>query len=476
MKNKFRKLLRAVLPILLSALFLLGSAPYAGAASPKTTTIRVGLRYASNGTDASSAYLINYVGHGFHFGYFDSSRNFVQYPVDTAVNVSSLDIVVSGSKITVKDRTTSQVLYETNGDTERSLAVMPIPGPGEKCVTWFGTTKYYGAFEFTALSSGYMQVVNVLDIDDYLKGVVPEEMMPYWPLEALKAQAMCARNYVVTHINAHGSFDVCNTTCCQVYGGLTKANSQTDAAVDQTSGLYVRYNGAICETYYHATNGGATESSGNIWMTQLPYLVGRIDEYDTTVDTGFNSWSYTYSAAEITDILNSKGYPIGTVKTVTPTYTPTGNIYSITFSDGKVSHTISKSEARSILYSSKYGKYTYSQHFRIISTSGSPTGLYINNGGNPLNDINSVYAVGGKGETSKVASSGGSVSVLTGSGLKTVDASGSGVPQTGTSFIVTGSGWGHNVGMSQYGAKAMAMAGKTFEEIIKYYFNGVTIG
>ena len=473
---RIKRLLRTVLPVLMSFMFLVGSAPYAGAAPPATTTIRVGLRYTSNGSDVSSAWLTNFVGHGFYFGYFDSSRNFVQYPVDTAVNISSLSITISGSTIIVSNRATSETLYELDCSFHNPLPIMPIPGPGEKCVTWFDSVKYYGAFEFTALSNGYMQVVNVLNIDDYLKGVVPEEMMPYWPLEALKAQAMCARNYVVTHLNSHGSFDVCNTICCQVYGGLTKASTATDAAVEQTSGLFVRYNGEICQTYYHATNGGATESSGNVWMTQLPYLVGRIDEYDTTVYTGFDNWSYTYTADEITDILNSKGYYIGTVKSVTPTYTETGNIFSITFSDGNLSHTFSKSEARSILYSTMYGKYTYSQRFRITSASSSPTGLYINNGANSLNDINSVYAIGGKGDISKVASKGGIVSVLTGSGLRTVNASGSGVAQTGSSFIVTGSGWGHNVGMSQYGAKAMAEAGKTFDEIIKYYFSGVIIG
>ena len=472
---RIKKLLKSVLPVLLTFMFLLGSTPYADAAPPTTTTIRVGLRCASNGSEVSSASLINFVGYGFYFGYFDSSRNFVKYPVDTATNVTSLYITVSGSTIKVTSSATSETLYEVDCSVDPPLAVMPIPGPGEKCVTWFDYVKYYGAFEFNPISDCYMQVVNVLNIDDYLKGVVPEEMMPYWPLEALKAQAMCARNYVATHLNSHGSFDVCNTICCQVYGGLTKASSATDAAVEQTSGLFVRYNGEICQTYYHATNGGATESSGNVWMTQLPYLVGRIDEYDTTVYTGYDNWSYTYTAEEITDILNSKGYYIGLVKSVTPTYTETGNIYSLTFSDGSISHTFSKSDARSILYSTKYGKYTHSQRFRITSASSSPTGLYINNGANPLNDIGSVYAIGGKGDISKVASKGGNVSVLTGSGLKTVNASGSGVVQTGTSFIVTGSGWGHNVGMSQYGAKAMAEAGKTFEEIIKYYFYGVTI-
>ncbi|NLL45298.1 MAG: SpoIID/LytB domain-containing protein [Clostridiales bacterium] len=476
MRRKLHRLLRTVLPTLLSAMLLIGGTPYAGASSPLNTTIRVALRHAGNGTDVSSASLVNYVGHGFYFGYFDSSRNFVKNSVETAVGATSLDITVSGSTITVTNRQTSQMLYQIDTNTNYPLAIMPIPGPGEKCVTWLGSVKYYGAFEFSALSNGYMQVVNVLNIDDYLKGVVPEEMMPYWPLEALKAQAMCARNYVMTHLNSHGSFDVCNTTCCQVYGGLTKASAATDAAVDQTSGLFIRFNGELCQTYYHSSNGGATESSCNIWVTQLPYLTGRIDEYDTTIYTGFDNWSYTYTADEITDILNTKGYSIGTITSVVPTYTATGNMYSMTFSDGNVSLTFSKSAARSILDSSRYGKYTYSQRFRISSALSSPTGLYINSGANSLDNINSVYAVGGAGDISKVKTGGGNISVLTGSGLKTVNASGSGVVQTGSSFVVTGSGWGHNVGMSQYGAKAMAQAGKTFDEIIKYYFSGVSIG
>ena len=71
---RIKRLLRTVLPVLMSFMFLVGSAPYAGAAPPATTTIRVGLRYTSNGSDVSSAWLTNFVGHGFYFGYFDQYR------------------------------------------------------------------------------------------------------------------------------------------------------------------------------------------------------------------------------------------------------------------------------------------------------------------------------------------------------------------------------------------------------------------
>jgi stage II sporulation protein D len=334
---------------------------------------------------------------------------------------------------------------------------------------------YYGGFDIKALASGKLQVINVVNLEDYIKGVIPAEMSSSWPVEALKAQAMCARNYVINRIGYHGEFDVCDTTECQVYDGTYFATATTDSAVDATSGKFVLYNDKPCSTFFYSSNGGASESSENVWVTALPYLVGKIDEYETGVDALHSSWTFTYTAAEITDLLKSEGYTIGTVKTITPTYTAVGNILSINFSDGKTTVTVKKQAAGNILFSSRLGKYTYSQRFTITGASSTATGLFINSSANPLESIFSTFATGGDGSVSKVTVDAGKISVMTGSGLQTIDSYGSGRVQTGATFVVKGSGWGHNVGMSQYGAKSMALVGKSYVEIIKYYFTGVTI-
>ncbi len=475
MTKRIGSLLRPILFLLTSFLLLTFCATRAKAYTNAVTTIRVGLCFERNGSDTADVTLLNEVGNGFDFGYFDSSRKFVKVS-DAGKNSKSIYIFIfAGGNTVVMDSGTNAVLYQQNTAAQGPIGIMPIQDGG-KCETWCKGFRYYGGFEVTALSKGTLQVLNVVDIEDYVKGVVPAEMSPSWPIEALKAQAMCARTYVAMNINSHGTFDVCNGSCCQVYYGRNTTNAATDSAVDATAGKYVLYNGYPCKTFFYSSNGGATEACQNVWTENLPYLVEKFDDYDTSIDTGYNNWTYTYTAEEITDILNSSGYKIGTVTSITPIYTAVGNIYSLTFSDGKNTVTVEKQEAGDILCSSKYGKYTHSQHFTISGSSSSATGLYINNNSNMLGSIFSAYAIGGDGSTSKVTVSGGSISVITGSGVQTVNPYGSGSNQTGTTFTVTGSGWGHNVGMSQYGAKAMALAGKTYVDIINFYFTGVTIG
>ena len=92
-----------------------------------------------------------------------------------------------------------------------------------------------------------------------------------------------------------------------------------------------------------------------------------------------------------------------------------------------------------------------------------------------LEDIGEVYAVGSDGSVQKVANQ-GSLSVITGSGVEEVSIIGSGATITADRYIVSGSGWGHNVGLSQFGAKAMAEQGMTYKEILEFYFTGVTVG
>ncbi len=395
-------------------------------------------------------------------------------------NIPGTVFSASNKCITVVETGTTNILFEFDCGEGASLAVMPKAAPEEKAITWFKSIKYYGAFQYTRISGENITVVNVLDIEDYVKGVVPNEMGPSWPLEALKAQAMCARTYVASHINNHKSngFDLCNTTCCQAYRGTNLANANTDAAVEGTSGLYILYNDQLCETYYFSSDGGATESSQNVWSEAVPYLVGVIDPYECNVNTGRDYWSYTYTNADITWILKAKNYSCSDIVSVTPVYTAMGNIYSLKFTDSNGRNfTFSGSSAGSILYSSTLEKYTYSQRFTIRDSNSTqtPNSIYVNGPQGILGDVTNFYAIGSGGAINKVGAT-TNITVMTGSGQKTIDISGSGVTLTSGSYTVTGSGWGHNVGMSQYGANAMAKLGFTFDQIIKFYFTGVTIG
>ena len=388
----------------------------------------------------------------------------------------------SSSCIVVVKTGTTNILFEFDCGSSSNFAVQPAdvvdPDTGEvttRAQAWCKGRSYYGGFQYTRLSGNDITVVNFVGLEDYIKGVVPYESGATWPIEALKAQALCARTYAVRNLGNHSSrgFDLCNTTDCQVYFGTNGATDVSDRAVEETAGKFVVYNGELCDTVYHSSDGGATEDSENVFYSALPYLRGVVDPYESTVNTGYSSWSYTYTADDITWILQNKGYNCAQIVSVTPTYTRMGNIYSLKFKDenGKT-FTFSRSSAGSILYSSTLKKYTHSQRFTIDIANDNGIQLYVNDANNPVNS-NELYAIGSSG--TQAIGSAGSYYVLTGSGAEEIEVRNSGPELIADAYVVSGSGWGHNVGMSQYGALAMANLGFTCEEIIKFYFTGVSI-
>ena len=204
-------------------------------------TVKVGLRYGSS--VMSSANLENDEGSGYEFGYFEDDRTFVSLGETDETAITMEPAGRDGIQVTITG--TDRVLYESRED---ALAVMP---QGRDPVTWFRGNRYRGGFEYT-VSGGGLQVVNVVDLEDYVKGVLPSEMPGNWELEALKAQAVCARTFAcltTKHLSAYG-FDVCSSTDCQAYSGIGEATSATDRAVEETEGECLYYDGELAQAYY----------------------------------------------------------------------------------------------------------------------------------------------------------------------------------------------------------------------------------
>ncbi|MDY2962307.1 MAG: SpoIID/LytB domain-containing protein, partial [Oscillospiraceae bacterium] len=432
-------------------------------------TVRVGLFYGSSAL--SEARLENAVGSGYQFGYYDSDRVFhavgstaetlIAMVPDLNVSVSagtigryhirlsqtyaSFDAAKSAADakggfpayyngtyyamigsyetqeaaqsalsaggyggtvytgtdrcVTVTKADTTQILFEFDCGSTYSLAVAPVSDSG-KAVTWCKGDQYYGDFQYTRLTSGVLTVVNFVGLEDYVKGVVPNEMSASWPLEALKAQAVCARTYVAANQNKYRQygFDMTNDTYCQVYRGLNGANETTDRAVDETAGLFVRYEGKLCSVAYFAADGGATEDSENVWSdTVIPYLRGVKDPYEADIDFYCKSWSVTVPRSQTGDI--------------SVTNTPIGNVMTVT-ANGQ---TYSKDNVRTFL---KNVGVTYtSRHFTVTYNASDDT------------------------------------------------------------YTISGGGYGHNLGMSQWGAYSMAKVhNQSFEDIICFYFTGAYVG
>ena len=393
---------------------------------------------------------------------------------ESARVLSETDVLAYGAQIVTPSSTgvvvsvtdTDTVLFEFDCSGLRSLGVRPRSVSGEKTVTWFSGYRYYGGFEYQRVSGGNINVINVVDLEDYVKCVIPWEMSKDWPVEALKAQAVCARTYAVcqTKHRAQG-FDICATTHCQVYQGTAASGANSDAAVDQTAGEFLYYSGRLVqEAVYYSSNGGASEDSLNVWGNDVGYLKGKIDPYEgkiASIIPRYN-WSTTFTASELTTLLNNRGYGIGTVKNAyVSAYTDTGNVYSVTFTGTSGSKTVSREACRTLLN-------LRSQRF-TIGGGGSENAYSVNDTGESV-ALSAASAVDSSGKRSALS---GNVYVITSSGTSQLEqrttTSGSG------SFVISGSGYGHNVGMSQWGAYSMANLGYSYRDILQFYYTDVSI-
>ena len=377
---------------------------------------------------------------------------------------------------------TSQILFQFDGGSSRCLGIQPGLDDSVKTETIFRGNTYYGGFQYQRVSGGNLTVSNVIGLEDYVQGVIVREMSSSWPLEALKAQAVCARTYAYRNYIAgkHKSqgFDLCNTIDCQAYYGMDEVTASSSKAVEQTYGEYAWYNGSLIEAVYSSHDGGATESAVNVWGSNVAYLIGKYDPYEASVASKVPSynWTVTYTAQELTDLLNSKGYTNSGIVDFRVTKTsPTGNAIEITFTDssGKSWSKI-RDACRTFLN-------LRSIHYTVSSSSGSGSsgggGSYSVNGDGTLSSLDGAYAIDGSGSTSKLGSD---VYMIDGSGQvsQAVPSGGSGGgTSTGgeTVFTITGSGWGHNVGMSQWGAYAMAQQGYTYLDILTFYYTGIEV-
>ena len=143
----------------------------------------------------------------------------------------------------------------------------------------FNDKPYRGHIEVFANPRGLLTVVNVLGLEDYVRGVVANELSPggYPAIEALKAQAIAARTYALRNRGQYASqgYDLLPTTRSQVYRGLTSEQPLSTRAVDETRGLVATYNGEPINALYTSTCGGRTEDAENIFNEAVPYLRGR---------------------------------------------------------------------------------------------------------------------------------------------------------------------------------------------------------
>ncbi|WP_434656098.1 SpoIID/LytB domain-containing protein [Thermoanaerobacterium thermosaccharolyticum] len=326
--------------------------------------------------------------------------------------------------------------------------------------------KYRGYYEFIRQQGSDMTAINVLPLEEYLYGVVPAEMPASWNIEALKAQAVAARTYAVYNLGKYSKygFDLTNDVNCQAYNGFDGENPNSNKAVDDTKGVIAIYNGKPIEAIFHSHSGGYTEDSENVYSNSVPYLRGVEDKYVFGYNESLDNWSVDVTADSIEQKLKSSGVDVGNVVDVKVTSKSwTGRAIQVTIYGDKGNYVLNKNDIRSF--------------FNLKSTM-----ITINNNG--VNSDSEAYILSQQGVVKKSLPN---LSVISANGLKTVGSgdiyvlgrsgtakiSGQKVPSA--SYTINGSGFGHGVGLSQYGARGMADHGYNYIDILKYYYKGIDV-
>lgn len=264
----------------------------------------------------------------------------------------------------------------------------------------------------SVLSQNKLRVVNELGLDDYLRGVLPWEANPVWPLEALKAQAVASRTFAFFKAveRQQAEYHLGSTVMSQVYKGKGIEKPQTDTAIAATKGEILIYHGKIFSAYFHSTCGGRTTDAATVWPVEaVPVLKGVSCEF--CQGSKHYRWHARYEASEIRSIINAKGYQMGPIDQI------------------KIAET---------------------------DKSGRATALTVHSGSQKLklnaNDLR-IWLGPGRFKSTFLDS----------------------IHQQGSVFSFFGRGWGHGVGMCQYGMKRLAELGYDYKQILEFYYPGAQI-
>jgi stage II sporulation protein D len=215
-------------------------------------------------------------------------------------------------------RNGSRVMLRSSAGRRLADCGRKLRAAGDGRVTIAGLGAYRGALEVvpTASDVGSLNVVNALALEQYVKGVIPNESPPSWPQAELRAQAVESRSFALSAGVGGNGFDVYSDTRSQVYGGLTSETPSTNAAAEATRGQVVLYRGKVAETFFSACSGGRTESVQNVFGgPAVPYLQSVPDPYDYYCP--LHSWTLSFSGPEISERLG--GYLDGRLEKVVVT-------------------------------------------------------------------------------------------------------------------------------------------------------------
>ena len=358
----------------------------------------------------------------------------------------------------------------------------------------YGNRSYRGDMQFD-IYNGALRLINTVYIEDYLYGVLAGELSNTFPLETLKAQAVIARSYVYNRmLKGEPNYEIGDTSSDQVYKGYNSANNNIIKAVDDTAGVLLKYGSSYVNAYFGASNGGQVELPGNAWSSSssLGCYVMKDDPYDVRNPS---SRSVTYTFTSNPASLDSSFYSLIQQKVYQKTgyYGNISSIMSVSLSNpvetDRASRGISRNYRTMNMTVLVDGSYSGGDVWGgSYGDNGSNVwdGSYGGNGSNVWDENSNVigaYSMGDYGTS--VVTEGVSQSVditidlhdelkyalfSADSDLRLFT-----LETTGDYYYLTLARYGHGVGMSQRGAQQMANEGKSYKDIIKFYFNDISL-
>lgn len=301
----------------------------------------------------------------------------------------------------------------TLGGRAAGSSTLYVP-PSVGSLVQIGPTTYRGGV-LLRVQGSKVQGINVVNVEDYLRGVVPAEMPALWPEAALESQAVVARTYVSRRVNPKAAYDICATTSCQVYPGIGGEHTRTNAAIDATHGEVLTFGGELADTYFSANSGGYTASAAEVWGKNLSYLPAKPDPQSVTASGERGRWTLSVPQGRVQSALNSYRINVGTVRKVA---------FSRVSASGRVEEV------------------TVTGSTRNSKLSGANAGGF-------------VRALGAQSSRAQV--------------------DGSGAVSSTQPLRLSGQGSGHGVGLSQYGALGFAREGRGHREVLGFYYPGTAV-
>ncbi len=409
------------------------------------------------------------------------------------------------NEVTVLDHQTAEILFYFLDSYEKGIGCYPKKEDGKYNYIKIQSGYYWpGIFEakrYKTSSTDSLSLVMISEMEEYVESVVPWEVSSSWPLESLKAFAICVRTYAYANLGKHASqgFDLCCDSNCQTSLGHSRVTDGVREAVKATDGLMMMCEGKPATAYYSAVTGGSIAAAHEVW-NQLPekYLVGRFTPWEKYETHKYGVWEFTATPKELCTHMRSRGYTqfkdeIKDIK-INRLCENSSYVYSITVTD---IHGTEATIFRTRNVKNSMSDYLLSANF-VISHNGviedgipdNSTGIYVMTADGlkllPPENKDQIHVITSTGI--KTSSLPNILSVNTSKGAVSLDVLkeaenfvknakkvNSEKSTANGNFTFIGKGYGHGAGMSQIGVRDLADLGYKYPDILLQYFPNTEI-